>query len=281
MTRSLPVYLSIAALALVSISIAGLIGCDNKRFAPPEKEPRAARSARARQVQRPVQPQKQRPHGTITQTGIRQESPPGAARKPDHTAGTLYFEDDFERERIGENYKTGERYTMNGRLMPEGEWEIKDGALFSPQAYNHDLWLTQPLPRNARVELDMRSDSPTVDMKFIMYGSGEKHYTGYSLIMGGWNNRISIIARGHEHGKDRLERVRVPWEPNRKWQSGKTYHLTAIRKGDVLEWYVDDKLFLVYDDPQPLWGGENNKLGFANWKNPVTYDNLKIYDLGP
>ena len=49
--------------------------------------------------------------------------------------------------------------------------------------------------------------------------------TAYNLILGGWHNRISTLARMHEHGDDRQTRSDTRVDANRH------YHFTVTRAG--------------------------------------------------
>ncbi|MBM4387624.1 MAG: hypothetical protein FJ088_07785 [Deltaproteobacteria bacterium] len=191
----------------------------------------------------------------------------GCREKPRHrkkeapvdlSGGVKVFEDDFNRSEIGENYRNF-----------SGKWTIKDGWLHSAGDDNAGLWLSTKIPRNARVEFDARSASPEGDIKFEIFAADQSHSTGYILIMGGWSNSVSIIARKNEHGEDRNESGSVV-------EIGKTYRFTVVRNNGVLRWFVDGKPFMEYDDKEPLNGGF---FAFNNWRSRLYFDNLKIYSL--
>ena len=180
--------------------------------------------------------------------------PPGAITAP--------FRDNFDRGSLGEKYlKTG------------GTWSIKDGALHSEGEKNIPLWLDVPLPKNVRVEFTAWSLSPAVDTKIELFGDGLRHESGYIVILGGWNNSITTIARLDEHEKTRVEK-------RTRWEKGRRYRWRVERTdGRKLSLYIDDVLQLSYDDGQPLFGPKNNKLAFTNWQSDVYYDDLVITPL--
>ena len=103
---------------------------------------------------------------------------------------------------------------------------------------------------------------------------GTTHASGYILIHGGWNNKISVIARLDEHGKDRHER-------NEGMVLGKSYHWKVMRKingdgsGD-LEWYLDGKLWMMFHDLQPLRGPGHDRFAFNSWETDAYYSNVKV-----
>ncbi len=185
---------------------------------------------------------------------------------------TETWTDDFDRSEIGGNYyRTG------------GNYSLKDGELRVQGAYNHPMWLRKKLPRDVSIELDTWSNSRAGDIKVELFGDGRSHahnkgaYTssGYVAIMGGWSNSKSILARQQEHGKEMAERR----EP--KVVPGKRYHWKIVRKGNRLDWYVDDMTtpFLSYEDRSPLEGPGHEYFGFDNWESDVGYDNLRIEPL--
>ena len=176
------------------------------------------------------------------------------------TGGVLEFSDDFNRKDLGDMW-------INNAA--KGAYQIKDGKLYVHMAHNKGLWLKHLLPPKARIEFDSIALSKDVDTKCEVFAAKAKHETGYIVILGGWHNRLSIIARLDEHGKDRLA-TDVVGKPNKK------YHWTIVRTDNNLRWYLDGELFLEYKDPHPLKG---LYFGFNDWEAPVYFDNLKIYRL--
>jgi hypothetical protein len=179
------------------------------------------------------------------------------------------FKDDFERLEVGPAYRdTGGGYHVsNGQLRVQG-------------AKNHPLWLRRRLPRDVRVEFDVRSESPEGDIKVELFGDGvskatEASYTAtsYVVIFGGWNNSKNIIARMNEHGQDRAEGKRNPVV------KGRTYHMKIERKGDTISAWADDQLLAQLKDESPLWGRGHEYFAFNNWQAELWFDNLKITPL--
>ncbi len=153
-----------------------------------------------------------------------------------------------------------------------GDWRITEGTLVSNRALNHNFVLSVPLPQDAVITLTMRSESDAVDVKFNAWGDGKQHEhgDGYSFILGGWHNRISVISRLNEHEKGRYERR----EPLKK---GVEYRSTVIRIGKKIYWFVNGSLFLVYFDKKPLKTTDGYAyFSFGNWKSRVIFDNVKI-----
>lgn len=183
---------------------------------------------------------------------------------------TETWKESFERSEVGRDYyKSGRGY------------EIVNGMLSARGAHNHPLWLRKKLPRDVRIELDAWSNEERGDIKVEVFGDGRSFdpdggrymATGYELIFGGWFNSKSIIARLDEHGKDVVENTTMQVQPTRH------YHWRIERIGRKLSWFVDDKLFLEYDDPNPLEGVGHEYFGFNNWESDTWFDNLVITPL--
>lgn len=156
-----------------------------------------------------------------------------------------------------------------------GQWEFKKGKLFSPEAKNKNFVLQKPLPQDAVISLTLRSESDGVDIKFNAWGDGKEHEhgDGYSFILGGWSNRVSVISRLHEHEKGR-------YENRTKLKKSVEYRCEIIRKGSEIYWFVNDTLFLVYFDKQPLKIEDGQRyFSLGNWKSNMWIDDIVIEKL--
>jgi hypothetical protein len=184
-------------------------------------------------------------------------------------AGELLFEDRFDRDVLGPDWSG-----------PNGSYRIVEGKLVAEGAKNRPLWLKTKLPRNAKVEFKASASSPAIDIKAELWGDGKSvpttasyKATAYVVILGGWNNSRSIIARMDEHGKDRQSRK----EP--KATSGRPYGFTIVRQGSLFSWFVDGQPFLELDDSNPLEGPGHEYFAFNNWKSKVIFDDFVVYKL--
>ena len=174
--------------------------------------------------------------------------------------------DDFNRAALGDAWAT-----------TGGNWRLDNGELVIDHAYNHPLWLKKPIPRDAIIELDCWSNDDAGDLKIEAWGDGKSFAqttsytaTSYVFIFGGWHNQISAIARMNEHGADRKTRTDL------RVEKGKKYHWRIARKGGHIDWQIDGKPFMTYDDPRPLEGNEHSYLGFNDWEAELHFDNLKV-----
>lgn len=174
------------------------------------------------------------------------------------TGGVLVFEDDFERETLGERW-----------LNRFARWRIQEGRLKVRGDRNEGLWLDFPLPERVRIEFDARALSDEGDLKCEVFASEPRHQAGYIVILGGWHNTVSIIARLDEHGEDRVE-------SSARAEKDRWHRFVIVRVSDTLRWYLDGALVLEFHDEDPLRG---RYFGFNAWNAPVEFDNLKIYQL--
>ena len=84
------------------------------------------------------------------------EAPAAAAAEAEPR---LVFEDDFERDDVGDAWRA------------QGDaWSIDDGWLTVEGARNDALWLKTKLPERVRIEFDAMSMSEEGDLKFEVFG---------------------------------------------------------------------------------------------------------------
>lgn len=194
---------------------------------------------------------------------------------------TAPFSDDFNRVALGPDWKPTD----------DTAYRIEGGELIVKQAYNHPMWLTRAIPRDALVEFDCWSNDDAGDLKVEVWGDGKSFATdrvgaytstAYNFIFGGWHNQLATLARMHEHGEDRLTRADV------KVVKGKRYHWAIRRKGGHIEWTITDAAsgtpvgsapFFTLDDAQPLEGPGHAFFSFNDWEAELHFDNLKITPL--
>jgi len=179
----------------------------------------------------------------------------------------LVFSDDFERSELGDQWSRG-----SGEGGP-GQWRIASGWVVGDRIKNDPLWLKMPLPERVRVEFDARSRSPEGDLKFEIFGDGDRHESGYVVILGGWKNSLDVIARLDEHGDDRLEQASMKIEANR------VYRIAAERVDQNLRVFVDGNLHMTFNDEEPLRGSKHRHFAFNDWMVPVEFDNFRVYEL--
>jgi len=178
---------------------------------------------------------------------------------------SLPFSDNFNRVALGNNYSS----ESIGRWRISYNNQTHDGRLCVDNTRNNPLFLNLKLPRNVVVEFDAWAMENEGDVKVEIFTDGKLHATGYVLIHGGWNNRISIIDRLDEHNKNRRRRGGGPVR-------GRKYRWKITRHGDTVNWYIDGKFFMKYKDPKPLEGKKHGFFAFSNWKSHICFDNLRV-----
>ncbi len=188
----------------------------------------------------------------------------------DPSVGPGGYADDFNREELGDHwYNTG------------ASWRIIDGQLNIRNARNRPLWLRRVLPRDARIEFDIRSESPDGDIKCEVYGDGTSRATteaytatSYVIIFGGWHNTLNGIARMDEHAADRAMRPVPP-----RVEPGHMYHFRVEREGSRVRSWADDVELGSMDDANPLEGRGHDHFAFNDWEVELWIDNLRITPL--
>jgi hypothetical protein len=193
----------------------------------------------------------------------------GCSKGSDERKERLVFEDHFDRADVGPDW-----------LDTGGNYKIVNGELRVKGARNKPLWLKKKLPRNAKVSFTARSMSPAVDIKVELWGDGKSKAdalsydaTSYVVILGGWNNTRSIIARMDEHGDDR----KVKKEP--KGVVGKRYKFVISRQKRRFTWFLNGEVFLKMNDPEPLEGPGHEYFAFNNWMSEVFFDDVLVHEI--
>lgn len=210
----------------------------------------------------------------------RTPSPSKVQAGPQSPRLTEPFEDDFERESLGDAWNA-----------TSPVWRIEDGKLCGKGARNRPIWLARSLPTNVVIELDAVSDSPDGDLKVEVFGDGRSaargvsynDATSYLAIFGGWKNAYHVLARKNEHASDRPEIRIEPGSDDERARPvipGQIYRFKIERAdGKTIKWWVDDVLMFSFQDPDPLAGPGHDHFGFNDWDARVCFDNVKITPL--
>jgi hypothetical protein len=188
-----------------------------------------------------------------------------------------------------------------------GYWRVVNGQLLAPGVKNNPLWLQARLPDDVVVEFDVRSEYPEGDIRLELFGDGSDPGSGYVLVHGGWNNTLAVIARKdlnapslqslQRQASRAAERLGLPstdlvhtglFRPDTKVrvesnsfpvQTGRTYHWRVERRGPLLRWSIDGQPFLELNDPFPLKGPGNDRLGLSGFESQIYFDNLRVVPL--
>jgi hypothetical protein len=177
------------------------------------------------------------------------------------------FADNFERDTLAPL-----QHVASFRILPVDTVFGGGRALCTIGDHNQTLAFENVvLGDNVRIDIDMWSTSPDVDMKLEVFGDGT-HQSGYIIILGGWKNTVSVIARNDEHEPTRTE--------NRaKLRANVRTHVTVERRGAVLTVLLDGIVWMTRTDARPLRGDRHNRLALSSWESDVCYDNLVVTPL--
>ena len=182
-----------------------------------------------------------------------------------------------------ENFDGPEALSATHQAEPDqgyqaGRWEVRDGRLYAEKIHNAALWFSNiSLPADVRIEFTAWAGSAKGDVKCEIFGDGRTHQSGYVVIAGGWSNSSMVIARQDEHGEERRQDRRcsaargalcVPEGQGQRW--------VIERRGELISWFVDGQLQLRLREENPVTG---SGFAFNNWEAPVSFDELRIYEL--
>jgi len=170
----------------------------------------------------------------------------------------LVYEDDFEREEVGEVYRPS-----------RAELSIEDGALLI-EGGGASCIIEKPFAPDVRLEFDTWSkpDRPACDLSAVMAVNPLGGYS-YLLAFGGRSNQAHQLI-GHNVGH-------VIDNPSRVIEHGQRYHMVATKEGKTLTYEVDGEVLLQDTDPDVLGGPGFDRIGFITWAG-MYVDNVKVYE---
>jgi hypothetical protein len=107
------------------------------------------------------------------------------------------------------------------------------------------------------------------DMNAVICADAKDVRSGYSFMLGGWNNRGSQILRhGEELFENRQVRLSRDMTMHRRWM-----HVKIRKNGDQLSFWVDNVLVAKVRDPEPLPAGH---IGLWTWDNGVMIAQMHV-----
>lgn len=86
------------------------------------------------------------------------------------------------------------------------------------------------------------------DLNITICADGKDLTSGYTFVLGGWRGTKSAIVR-REKVVAQIEHKPFGEDIHRKW-----FLVRVEKRGGKLRYFVDDKLLLEYEDPQPIGG---------------------------
>lgn len=204
---------------------------------------------------------------------------PVTGLRPAKEAGwELVFEDDFDRDEIGDDW-----------IIADGSWEMKEGTLrgsgsiISAKGFPEgdavgfqriefeavtDVEALILLPGGPPPRLTVSDISPFIHAAPHQEGQSAWQ-TGYFFQFGGFNNTVNQIRRqGVALVADR--------DPDVVIEQDKVHHVVAENDRGHLRLYVDGDLILEHEERMSVIGPENDRIGFYLY-TAAKIDNLKVY----
>jgi hypothetical protein len=107
------------------------------------------------------------------------------------------------------------------------------------------------------------------DFNAVMAADGTDIASGYSFMLGGWDDRGSQIVRGTTVVAENRE-VRIPRVSgtHRRW-----FYVKIRKQGGLLSFWVDGVRVAEYRDPAPLTG---DRLGLWTWRNGMMVAQVRV-----
>ncbi|MHC4779743.1 MAG: protein kinase domain-containing protein, partial [Planctomycetota bacterium] len=171
----------------------------------------------------------------------------------------LAFEDDFEREEVGPDWKT-----------TRGTWQIHDGALCCSKKFESCIIHKADLSGDVRVEYEAWAEEwPVCSLSCVLNGTESWPVnTGYYLGFGDNFNVRSYI---------KTPRGMMTNNPEARIERGKRHKITAQRLDSRITITVDDEVVNSFEDYFPMVGDENKHVGLYSFTSHVHFDNVKVY----
>ncbi len=190
---------------------------------------------------------------------IREFAPARAPRQ-----WTLAFSDDFERDELGDDWKT-----------IGGEWRVEDGKLVCGNAYS-EIVINKAFSGCQRIEFEaLTSAEIPCDFSPVIHsgGKGSRGFEGgYLLQFGGSGNTLNRILRANQPLEDRsADRFIVP---------GHVHNIIAELDGYIVRLTVDGHTIVEGHDPEPLVGPGHEIAGLYVYRETFI-DNLRVYTYEP
>ena len=109
----------------------------------------------------------------------------------------------------------------------------------------------------------------------IMYRVTDKNY--FWVNIGGWRNERSALEFGTIDGaKDTRGGARAKFAPFKKIETGKTYKVRLVVKGETAKLYLDDELYMESESDNGVGHG---CVGLATWETSAQYSNIIVKTL--
>jgi len=175
------------------------------------------------------------------------------------------------------------RWEVTDKFICDPRWSYLAGesdglaATWHKDAFTGDLTLEYYAGMRFREELRRMPHYPRPgDMNAVICGDGANVFSGYTFVLAGWHTTWTRILKNGkvvaESRKPLVPDTRYKYPPlpylHRRW-----FYVKARKRGNRLEFYLDNKLALTYEDPEPLVGG---RVGLWTQDNSIMVARVKI-----
>jgi len=106
------------------------------------------------------------------------------------------------------------------------------------------------------------------DLNLTLCADGQNLTSGYNFLFGGWKNTRTAIVRQGKVVAEKFFRIPVETNIHRRW-----FYLKAIKKGNNLQFWIDNNLIISYNDPNPLTG---NYVAIWTYNNGIMVSRVRI-----
>ncbi|NQT86880.1 hypothetical protein HQ560_08960, partial [bacterium] len=111
------------------------------------------------------------------------------------------------------------------------------------------------------------------DINTVICGDGTDLRNGYNIVFAGWNNaRTAIVRNGKEVAKTTDFLFPRNSTQHRQW-----FYFKIQKQGPRVRLYVDNKLALEFNDPQPVTG---RRLALWTWNNDIMIARVRVSSNG-
>ncbi len=156
----------------------------------------------------------------------------------------------------------------------KGFWKVKDGQLLADSigffgATN--LSYRQRIPGDIAVEWDLVLNNKNINLNCFI--GGRNRFKGYTIHVNGFSKDNYIaLTKGMRDG------ILEDAFTGELLSQGKTFRVRLEKFDDMVQFAIDGKIIISYQDPEFLVGSDHQYFGFEIAENSALIDNVTIYN---